>query len=540
MRLLRLCRLVSVALAAGLLAAPLRAAPIDRSAVPARPTPHALPAHWQHGAFMEIFVRAYQDSDGDGIGDLRGLISRLDYLQELGVKGLWLMPIQQSADRDHGYATTDFRAIERDYGTLADFDELIRQAHQRGIGVITDYVINHSAAEHPMFTASAASRSGPYRDWYVWQRQAPVGWSIWDKNPWYPAPNAKVGGHYFATFGAHMPDFNFRNPAVLAYHEDSLRFWLNRGIDGFRLDAVPHLVERDAAEWNDQPESRAITAELRQLVQSYPGRHVVCEATANPRVYGLPQLCGSAFGFNLESNIMKAVKSGGSDADALRFVADYFVAAPAGMATMISNHDHFAGARLWDQVQGDERKYRLAAASYLLLPGTPFIYYGEEIGLAGADAPKDPDHPIRSPMSWTPDPNAGFTREGVTPFRPISPNAATHNVQLQRADAASLLQFYKALIGVRNTLPSIARGSYEQPFAAGSALGFQRRLGSEQSLVLINYGTAPVAVNVAALGAGAPLQAAYPAGAAPLAVAADGSAALTLAPQSVQVFVRRP
>ncbi|MEN9544789.1 MAG: hypothetical protein RLZZ598_1622 [Pseudomonadota bacterium] len=513
---------------------------VDLSPIPPRITPSALAPGWQHGAFMEVFVRAYQDSDGDGIGDLRGLISRLDYLRDLGIKGIWLMPIQQSADRDHGYATTDFRAVERDYGTLADFDDLIREAHKRGIGVITDYVINHSSAEHPFFRAAATDRRSTFRDWYVWQDKAPKGWDIWGKNPWYPNPDSKVGGHYFGTFGAHMPDFNFRTPAVLKYHEDSLRFWLNRGLDGFRLDAVPHLVERDAVEWNDQPESRALTARLRELIQSYPGRTVVCEATANPKVYGLPQVCGSAFGFNLETNIMKAVQSSGADRDALRFVADYFVAAPAGMATMISNHDHFAGARLWDQVQGNERKYRLAAASYLLLPGTPYIYYGEEIGQAGAIAPADPDHPLRSPMSWSAAPNAGFTKPGVAPFRPIAPNVASHNAEAQRADPDSLFNFYKAMIGLRNELPSIAQGSYEQPFIAGNVLGFQRRLGKEQSLVLINYGTEAQTLKVPALGAGAPLLAAYPRGTAALAVGADGNAMLTLAPQSVQVFVRRP
>ncbi|RZU01993.1 alpha-amylase family glycosyl hydrolase [Rivibacter subsaxonicus] len=527
----------NTSLALGLLVALASAAatpPVDLSHVPPRVTASPLAPGWQHGAFMEVFVRAYQDSDGDGIGDLRGLIARLDYLQDLGIKGIWLMPIQQSADRDHGYATTDFRAIERDYGALADFDELIREAHKRGIGVITDYVINHSAKEHPLFASAAASRQSPFRDWYVWQGRAPKGWDIWDKDPWTQTPN----GAYFGTFGPHMPDFNFLNPKVLAYHEDSLRFWLNRGIDGFRLDAVPHLVERDAVEWNDQPESRKLTRELTQLVHRYPGRHVVCEATANPKVYGLPQVCGSAFAFNLESNIVKAVKSGGADEAALRFVADYFVAAPGGMATMISNHDHFAGARLWDQVKGDQRQYRLAAASYLLLPGTPYIYYGEEIGQAGADAPADPDHPLRSPMSWSAGPNAGFAREGIKPFRPIAPNAASHNAEAQRRDPDSLFNFYKSMIGLRNRLPSIAQGSYERPFVAGQAIGFQRRLGDEQSLVLINYGTTPAALSVPALGAGKPLQAAYPAGAAPLAVGADGNAAITLAPQSVQVFVR--
>uniref|UniRef100_UPI00286A269C alpha-amylase family glycosyl hydrolase n=1 Tax=Roseateles sp. TaxID=1971397 RepID=UPI00286A269C len=191
-------------------------------AAPVKPSPKG----WHDGAvFMEIFVRGYQDSDGDGSGDLRGLIQRLDYLQELGIQGIWLMPITPSADKDHGYATTDYRAIEPQYGSLADFDELMRQAHKRGIAVIIDYVINHSAAAHPLFQQALQGPGSPYRDWFVWQHAAPEGWDIWGKNPWYVTEH----GHYFGTFGPHMPDFNLRNPAVVDYHRSSLRFWLNRG-----------------------------------------------------------------------------------------------------------------------------------------------------------------------------------------------------------------------------------------------------------------------------------------------------------------------
>jgi alpha-amylase len=157
----------------------------DHGAVAARPSPSALPEGWQRGPFMEVFVRAYQDSDGDGQGDLRGLIQRLDHLRLLGVTGLWLMPVQQSADRDHGYATQDYRAIERDYGSLADFDELLRQAHARGIGVVIDYVVNHASWQHPMFQQALQGPGNPWRDWFVWSEVAPQGWDIWGKNPWY-------------------------------------------------------------------------------------------------------------------------------------------------------------------------------------------------------------------------------------------------------------------------------------------------------------------------------------------------------------------
>jgi glycosidase len=207
------------------------------------------------------------------------------------------------------------------------------------------------------------------------------------------------------------------------------------------------------------------------------------------------------------------------------------------MATMASNHDIFAGERLWDQVKGDEAQYRLAAATYLLLPGTPFIYYGEEIGMAGG-AGLEGDPKLRTPMSWTADAaTAGFTRG--QPFRALSANVATHNVAAQRADPDSLLRFYKAMLKLRNTLPSIARGSYEQPFVDGLVMGYQRRFGDEHTVVLLNYGKQPAMAQVDALPARASLLPAYPPGAATAEVDASGMAAVALAPQSVNVFTVR-
>ena len=505
------------------------AAALDLGAVPRRDRNSALAPGWQHGAFMEIFVRAYQDSDGDGIGDLPGLTARLDYLKDLGIKGIWLMPITASADRDHGYATTDFRALEPGYGTLEQFDEFVRQAHRRGIGVIIDYVINHSADAHPLFRQALQGPANPYRDWFVWQDPAPTGWDIWGRNPWTGTPS----GSYFATFGPNMPDFNLKNPVVWDYHLNSLRFWLNRGLDGFRLDAVPHLVETDSVEWNDQPESRRKTKQLQDLIKSYSRRHVVCEATANPQVYAAPAVCGSAFAFGLEQQIIKAARG---EQPAVQAVADYFKSAPLTMATMLANHDIFAGERVWDQFAGDEARYKLAAASYLLLPGTPFIYYGEEIGMAGVPGLPG-DEPLRAPMSWRAD--GGFS-ESARPFRPAAPNAATHNAAAQAVDPGSILNFYKAMLRLRNGLPSIAQGSYEQAKAEGQVLSFQRRLGRERSLVVINYGTAPAEARLSALPAKARLRALYPlarGGGDPAPRSdAQGHARLPAPAQSVQVF----
>ena len=520
------------------------ALPADALApVPERPRPSALPEGWQHGAFMEIFVRSWKDRDGDGIGDLRGLTQTLDTLQQLGIRGLWLMPVTRSADGDHGYATTDYRDIEPAYGTLADFDELLRQAHARGIGVIMDYVVNHSADRHPFFAQALRDPKSPFRAWYEWRDAKPEGWDIWGKDPWFSTP----AGSYLGTFGADMPDFNLRHAPAVAYHQDSLRFWLNRGLDGFRLDAVPHLIENNARDWNDQPESRRLTAELVRGVHRYPGRYVVCEATAEPRDYAQPQLCGGAFAFGLEKDLAPAARG---DAEAIARVAAFYRTAPHTLASFVSNHDQFAGRRLWDQVAGDERAYRLAAATYLLLPGTPFIYYGEEIGMAGAkDLSGDPA--IRGPYSWTGEPErAGFST--ARPYRALASNQATHHLQAQLRDPASLWHFYKNVLQLRNSRVSIARGSYEWPQAEGQRMAFQRRHGHEHTLVAFNYGREaaplvlqgvqpgqrlrvlmPAGAMTGAVTAAAP-SAATPTSASFVTVGADG--ALMLPAQSVQVF----
>jgi alpha-amylase len=300
-----MARAAALLAALGVNAAP---PPVDLSPVPMRDPGSRLAEGWQHGAFMEVFVRGFRDSDGDGIGDLRGITQSLDYLRDLGVKGLWLMPITRSADHDHGYAVTDYRSLEPAYGSLADLDELLREAHQRGIGVVMDYVINHASAQHPLFTQAAQDRKSPFRHWFVWKDPAPAGWDVWGHNPWYPSPDPADSASFYATFGPHMPDFNLRNPDALRYHFHSLRFWLNRGLDGFRFDAVPHLVENSAQDWNDQPESYALMGDVSRLVRGYAKRHVVCEATAHPTAWAAPSACGSAFAFGLEHHIAAAAR----------------------------------------------------------------------------------------------------------------------------------------------------------------------------------------------------------------------------------------
>lgn len=519
--------------------------PIDLSPVPATASPVNLPPHWHHGVFMEIFVRAYQDSDGDGIGDLKGLISRLDYLQELGIKGLWLMPIQANADGDHGYATTDHRAVANEYGTLDDFDMLLREAGRRGIGVIIDYVVNHSAVQHALFVEARANPQSPWRHWFVFRDTLPADaadWNIWGAFPWYvtaaepwtyrgdikkmPRPPADAKDLYFGTFGPHMPDFNMRNPEVLNYHLSSLRFWLNRGLAGYRLDAVPHLIENSGKDWNDQPESRALTKRIADMIRSYPNRYVVCEATAKPIDYGKATLCGGAFAFGYVHHFVKAAEG---DAESVKKLAAYYRTRSQTMATFVSNHDRFAGDRLWDQVEGDPAAYRLAAAGYLLQPGTPFIYYGEEVGQGSvAAAGITGDMPLRAPMSWTP--TGGFSTSAA-PFRPVSPNVALNNAESQRADPNSIWNFYKQMIALRNTRTSIARGSFEYSFADGLVLGYQRQLGAERTLVLINYGREAKRLRLRGVGERATLTPLHPAGR-----SKRRGPLITVAPRSVQVF----
>ncbi len=507
------------------------AAKADVSAVAQADPGSRLGADWQHGPFMEIYVRGYQDSDGDGIGDLRGLIQRLDDLRDLGITGLWLMPVTASQDHDHGYAVQDYRAIEPGYGALADFDELLAQAHARGIGVIIDYVIDHSAAQNPLFLQSKSARDNPQRDWYVWANGAPSGWTIYGKDPWYTTNN----GAYFAGFWNQMPDFNLRNPAVIRYHQDNLRFWLNRGVDGFRFDAAGNLVENGPAAWENQPENHTVMAAMRKVVMGYANRYMVCEAPSAPQAYAMETSCGGSFAFGHNADIVGAAVG---DEASIEDVTRYWDSAPPGMATMISNHDAFAGDRLWDQVEGDAAKYRLAAATYLLQPGTPFIYYGEEIGMAGAGSLSG-DWKLRTPMSWTGDEvRAGFTTG--TPFRALSANVGTNNVAAQINDPGSLRSFYKTLIALRKSRPSLLRGSHEFHVATSRVLSFQRAItetgASERTLVVFNYGRIPADAALGSLPPLAVLKRLWPAGAADLRADAQGQAVVPMPIQSFTVF----
>jgi len=497
----------------------------DISTVVAMDPGTTLSADWREGPFAEIYVRGYRDSNGDGIGDFKGLTQSLDYLKALGVTGIWLMPVTASQDRDHGYAVQDYRALETDYGSMDDFDTLVREAHARGIGVIMDYVLNHSAAQNPMFVNAKSATDAQFRNWYIWSSSKPTGWNIYGNNPWYSAG----GAYYFAGFWDQMPDFNLRNADVIAYHQSSMRFWLNRGVDGFRFDAVGNLVENGPSAWEGQPENYTIMSNVKTLLDGYAKRYMVCEAPIDPQ--GFSTACGSAFAFGHNYDIVNAAKGSTS---AVQSVADYFKTAPTGMATMVSNHDTFAGQRLYDQVSGNLAQYKLAAATYLLQPGVPFIYYGEEIGMAGASSLSG-DWKLRTPMSWTASTtNAGFTTG--TPFRAVSGNVAQFNVAAEQSDAQSLLAYYTKLIALRRGEPALARGSYENVAVSGTVMSFARRLNGQAVRVVINYGTQASSVGLSNLAANGSLSSLFPSTGTTLQADAGGVVQVAAPAQSVQVF----
>ena len=455
--------------------------PSDLGTVEPVPRNSGLPADWQRkGVFVEILVRAYQDSDGDGIGDLNGVTARLDYLKELGISGIWLMPIFKSADHDHGYAVVNYREIEPQYGTLADFDRLLAEAHKRGIGVIVDYVINHSSSEHPLFEDAYDHPNSAYTDWYIFKDSPQKGWNTFSGDPW------REGNQrwYYAVFDAGMPDFNLRNPQVIDFHLNNLRFWLNLGVDGFRFDAVGVLVENRAVAWENQPENHVVMKRIQALLAEYGERFMVCEAPSDPVAFAAADSCGSAFAFGLQKHLIASVKLGRVKPDLLHTLSSQPV---ARMATFLANHDAFAGARLFKQFNGDEKSYRVAAATLLTLPGTPFIYYGEEIGLSHAEPVQQDDQALRGPMSWSAEPQAGFTRADK-PFRPLVANWKTHNVEAERRDPASLLSLYRQLIALRTSEPALAIGSFTPVSAKDDpVLAFTREHAGAKLLVLINY-----------------------------------------------------
>ena len=457
-------------------------AALDYSTVAVVDTDSGLPADWaSHANFVEIYVRAFQDSSGDGVGDLQGVISKLDWLRDQGYTGIWLMPIFRSADRDHGYGVADYRAIEPDYGTMSDFDQLISAAHARGMAVILDYVMNHASSSHPIFIDATTGTANTKRDWFVWSATHPSGWNTFSGDPW-----RNIGGSwYYGIFSALMPDWNLRNPQVVDWHLNNLRFWLNRGADGFRFDAVSVLIENGPSGWRDTPETHGVLAQAKDVIDAYGKRYLVCEAPDTPTDYARTTSCGRSFAFQAIGPLFASVQNGRVDAGLQSFLAN---AAADDMPLILGNHDSFAGERVWNRLNGNQANYKVLAASYLLSTRTPFTYYGEDVGMAGG-AGMTGDVALRVPVSWTSNPtHAGFS--SVTPWRGLSSNSTTQNVELQESDSTSLLRYYRSLLNLRKQYPVLGSGDLALLSAANDpVLRLTRESATECVAVAVNYST---------------------------------------------------
>jgi alpha-amylase len=440
---------------------------------------------WNDRVFYEVFVRSFQDSDGDGVGDLRGLTERLDYLNDgdpdttddLGVTGLWLMPVAESASY-HGYDVVDYRAIERDYGTAEDFRALVAAAHARGIAVIVDLVLNHTSIQHPWFKESRAPGSRK-DDWYIWS----------DADPGYGGPDGQPVWHaeserfYYAQFGAAMPDLNLTNPVVTGELEDVARQWLTDfGVDGFRLDAVKHLVEEGRKQANTTA-SHAWLAAFQDHVEAVKLDALLVGEVFDPTVVSatyVPDAVDLTFDFELASQTVYALRLGDASAIAApqRNVLERY---PAHQyAAFLTNHDQ---PRVMSDLR-DAGAARAAASLLLTNPGVPFVYYGEEIGMSGGK----PDERIRSPMPWNAsDPRAGFTTG--TPWEPLEEGWQDANVDAQSRSQRSLLAHYRSLIALRAEHAALRIGQFVRlPSQAPEVYAFLTTFSKEIVAVVVNVG----------------------------------------------------
>ncbi|HEY0557210.1 MAG TPA: alpha-amylase family glycosyl hydrolase [Thermoanaerobaculia bacterium] len=485
------------------------------SNAPAEARPATAPAavQWQHdwargAVFYEVFVRSFADSDGDGVGDLRGLTAKLDYLKDLGVDALWLMPVFESPSY-HGYDTIDYEKIQPAYGTGEDFDRFLAEAHKRGIKVILDFVMNHTSSKNPWFIDSASSFSAPHRDWYVWRTDDP-GWKQpWGDGPtWHPNPNGPtpIPTFYYGIFWGGMPDLNFSTPAVRQQMEHLAGAWLARGVDGFRLDATRHLFANGPGDLqNDQPETHDYLREFAAAVrQAKPQATLVGENwTETPKIatyYGSTAVIKEGdelpmtFNFPLAEAIVKAVHDGDASGIAAK-LQEMAAVYPAGIidTPFLTNHDQ---QRVATDLGNDPTKLRSAAAVLLTLPGAPFLYYGEEVGLQNGPGAKD--ELKRTPMPWDETTGGGFTTGH--PWFDFAPGRETANVAVEAGDPSSLLSYYRQLIRLRHSSAALKKGDLKLLAPGGPVLAFLRQSGKERVLVVHNLGAGEVAAGPYAIG----------------------------------------
>ncbi len=484
---------------------------------------------WQRGIIYQVYPRSFMDSNGDGVGDLKGLISRLDYLRWLGVDAVWISPLYPSPMKDFGYDVADYTAIHPLFGAFADFDRLIREAHARDLKVILDFVPNHSSDQHPWFVESRSSRDNPKRNWYIWRGPGPGGgppnnWlSCFGGSAW--EYDAHTEQYYYHAFLREQPDLNWRNPEVVEEMLNVLRFWLERGVDGFRVDVLWHLIEDDQFRDNppnpswregsdpyqkliplyttDQSEVHAVIARMRRLVDQYQDRVLIGEIYLP--VERLVQYYGADLGgvhlpFNFQLLLTKWQAR-----DIARIIGEYEAALPErGWPNwVLGNHDR---PRIRSRV--GPAQARLAAMLLLTLRGTPTLYYGDEIGMHDVEIPpekvQDPFEknvpgrglgrdPQRTPMQWSAAKHAGFT-DGE-PWLPIAEDYNRVNVEVERDDPASMLTLYNQLIKVRRGESALEVGQFEPLEADGDLLTYVRRDRESAFLVALNLGLQPQVVN---------------------------------------------
>jgi glycosidase len=437
---------------------------------------------WNDSTFYEIFVRSFYDSNGDGIGDLRGLTAKLNYLNDndpstktdLGVSGLWLMPINPATSY-HGYDVIDYYSVNPEYGNLDDMKELIRAAHQHGIRVIIDLVLNHTSSQHPWFI-DAQKPGSKYHDYYVWGGKEHAG-----DSQWHLAAN---GQYYYSYFNESMPDLNYTNPAVTYEMENVVKFWLRDvGMDGFRMDAIRNLIE----EGSIQADSDATHAWLKQFRKFYK--------SINPQAVTVGEIMGNtsavvkyvqgdeldlAFDFDLAQAMITSINVGKTGSVAHVLDVDYSWFNPNEYASFLTNHDQ---ARSMSFFRNDVGKAKMASSLLLASPGVPFLYYGEEIGMLG----QKPDPEIRTPMQWTTEKNAGFTES--TPWEAGNPDYMQKNVSMMDSDPNSLLNFYRTLVWLRNSHAALRVGNFTLIDSENPAvIAFLRESQQEKILVAANLG----------------------------------------------------
>jgi len=479
------------------------------------------PVQWQHnwarGAVIyQLFVRSFFDSDGDGNGDFKGATAKLDYLNDgdpqtitdLGVEGIWVMPFHPSPSY-HGYDVTNYEAINPQYGTMADFQQFVSEAHKRGIRVIMDFVINHTSAQHPWFIDSATGPKARFRSWYVWS-PTPLDWV----QPWEggkdPVWHARNGAYYYAAFWGEMPDLNHLNPEVRARMKELAKFWLTRGVDGLRVDGSRYLIETGSNKVNggqrDTPETHAYWREFSAFVRSIKPETVIVGENWVPlkrsdtailaSYYGSTKLIKGGdelsmnFNFPLSGRIIGALKDGKAEPilDKLKDMLDLY---PAGVvdAPFLTNHDM---SRIGSEFAGHRGRLGVAAALLLTMPGSPYVYYGEELGLQDGVTDHEDRHK-RTPMPWSGGPTGGFTTG--TPWYGFAPQHSRLNVASETRDRRSLLNWYKSLIAARHASRALREGALAlttpQPDRP-TVVAYLRQLDGERVLVVHNVGSQPV------------------------------------------------